>query len=47
MLLRIFAFAPAFGRKTPDPFALRLLTWCDLHGIAYDLRAEDNASKQA
>jgi glutathione S-transferase len=43
--LRVFTFSPAFGLPTGGPFALKLLKWLDIAGIAYEQVIEDDAGK--
>jgi glutathione S-transferase len=43
--LRVFTFSPAWGLPTSGPFALKLLAWLNLAGIAYDHVFEDDPRK--
>jgi glutathione S-transferase len=41
----VFTFSPAFGLPTGGPFALKLLKWLDIAGIAYRQVIEDDSGK--
>jgi glutathione S-transferase len=43
--LSVFTFSPDWGLPTSGPFALKLVKWLDLAGIAYRQRYEDRAGK--
>jgi len=43
--LRVFTFFPAFGLPTGGPFALKVLKWLDIAGIAYEQVIENNSGK--
>lgn len=43
--LCVFTFAPNFGLPTGGPFALKLLAWLNLAGIAYEQVIEDDSRK--
>lgn len=43
--LRVFTFGPDWGLPTAGPFALKLLAWLELAGIAYEQVIEDNPRK--
>lgn len=43
--LRVFTFGPDWGLPTVGPFALKLLAWLEIAGIAYEQVVEDNPSK--
>lgn len=43
--LRVFTFAPDFGLPTVGPFALKLLAWLNLAGIAYSQHHVDDSRK--
>jgi glutathione S-transferase len=43
--LTVFTFSPAWGLPSSGPFALKLLKWLDLAGIAYTQLFEDNTAR--
>ena len=43
--LRVFAFEPDWGLPTTGPFALKLIAWLRLNGIACEQVAENNSRK--
>lgn len=45
MELEVYTFAPDWGLPTTGPFALKLLAWLNLNGIAYQQVIENRPSK--
>ena len=43
--LKVFAFSPGFGLPSTGPFALKLLCWLKMAGIAHQVRYEDDTRK--
>lgn len=43
--LRVFTFLPGWDLPTTGPFALKLLAWLDVNGIAYEQVIENNPAK--
>lgn len=44
-MLRVFTFRPDWGLPSTGPFALKLLAWLGLAGIAYEQVIEDDAGR--
>jgi hypothetical protein len=43
--LIVFGFAPDWGLPTTGPFALKLVTWLNAHGISFSFKTEMNTGK--
>jgi len=45
--LRVFTFSPDWGLPSVGPFAIKLLAWLELAGIAYEQVIEDAQGSEA
>ena len=43
--LKVFTFSPAWGLRSSGPFAMKLLKWLDLSGLAFTQVIEDLPNK--